>query len=173
MAGVMPSAILARLNQMLLRHTAEWANTDDERLPISPRFCTVLVGTAQPTSRGVDLIVCSGGHPLPLVGRAVGRVEPVGVPGTLLGVTDEVKLTDTVVHLDPGEALVCYTDGLIDRRRGRTRAFGEEGVVKALYQGKGMSATDLANLIESEAVAFVDDDPTDDMAVLTLRAVPR
>jgi serine phosphatase RsbU (regulator of sigma subunit) len=172
MAGVMPSAILARLNQMLLRHTAEWANTDDERVPVSPRFCTVLVGTAQPTSRGVDLIVCSGGHPLPLVGRAVGRVEPVGVPGTLLGVTDEVSLTDTVVHLDPGEALVCYTDGLIDRRRGRTRAFGEEGVVKALYQGKGMSATDLANLIESEAVAFVDDDPTDDMAVLTLRAVP-
>jgi serine phosphatase RsbU (regulator of sigma subunit) len=172
MAGVMPSAILARLNQMLLRHTAEWANTDDDRVPVSPRFCTVLVGTAQPTSRGVDLIVCSGGHPLPLVGRAVGRVEPVGVPGTLLGVTDEVSLTDTVVHLDPGEALVCYTDGLIDRRRGRTRAFGEEGVVKALYQGKGMSATDLANLIESEAVAFVDDDPTDDMAVLTLRAVP-
>jgi hypothetical protein len=35
-----------------------------------------------------------------------------------------------------------------------------------------MSATDLADLIESQAVAFVDDDPTDDMAVLTLRAVP-
>ena len=45
--------------------------------------------------------------------------------------------------------------------------------MKALYQGKGMSATDLASLIESEALAFVDDDPTDDMAVLTLRAVPR
>jgi serine phosphatase RsbU (regulator of sigma subunit) len=172
MAGVMPSAILARLNQMLLRHTAEWANTNDKPVPISPRFCTVLVGTAQPTSRGVDLILCSGGHPLPLVGRSVGRVEPVGVPGTLLGVTDEVNLTDTVVHLDPGEALVCYTDGLIDRRRARSRAFGEEGVVKAIYQGKGMSAADLAELIESEALAFVDDDPTDDMAVLTLRAVP-
>ena len=172
MAGVMPSAILARLNQMLLRHTAELAGTDGDHVPISPRFCTVLVGTAQPTPRGVDLILCSGGHPLPLVGRAVGRVEPVGVPGTLLGVTDEVSLTDTVVHLDPGEALVCYTDGLIDRRRGRSRAFGEEGVVKALYQGKGLSAPELASLIESEAVAFVDDDPTDDMAVLTLRAVP-
>jgi serine phosphatase RsbU (regulator of sigma subunit) len=173
MAGVMPSAILARLNQMLLRHTAEWANTNEDPVPISPRFCTVLVGTAQPTARGVDLIVCSGGHPLPLVGRSVGRVEPVGVPGTLLGVTDEVNLTDTVVHLDPGEALVCYTDGLIDRRRARSRAFGEEGVVKAIYQGKGMSAAHLAELIESEALAFVDDDPTDDMAVLTLRAAPR
>jgi serine phosphatase RsbU (regulator of sigma subunit) len=173
MAGVMPSAILARLNQMLLRHTAERAPTDDDHVPLSPQFCTVLVGTAQPTSRGVDLILCAGGHPLPLVGRNVGRVEPVGVPGTLLGITDEVSLTDTVVHLDPGETLVCYTDGLIDRRRGRARAFGEEGVVKAVYQGKGRTAPELANLIESQAVTFVDDEPTDDMAVLTLRAVPR
>jgi serine phosphatase RsbU (regulator of sigma subunit) len=176
MAGVMPSAILARLNEMLLRHAAEWADTDDDHVPMSPRFCTVLVGAAQPTSRsggagGVDLILCSGGHPLPLVGRTVGRVEPVGVPGTLLGVTDEVSLTDTVVHLDPGEALVCYTDGLIDRRSGK-RVFGEEGVVKALYQGRGLPAPELASLIESEAVAFVDDEPTDDMAVLTLRAAP-
>jgi hypothetical protein len=45
-------------------------------------------------------------------------------------------------------------------------------VVKALYQGKGLPAAELASLIESQAVAFVDDDPTDDMAVLTLRAVP-
>ena len=176
MAGVMPSAILARLNQMLLRHTAEWADTDDDHVPVSPRFCTVLVGAAQPTSgsgdaRGVDLILCSGGHPLPLVRRNVGRVEPVGVHGTLLGVTDEVSLTDTVVHLDPGEALVCYTDGLIDRRSGK-RVFGEEGIVKALYQGKGLPASELARLIEGEAAGFVDAEPTDDMAVLTLRAAP-
>jgi serine phosphatase RsbU (regulator of sigma subunit) len=172
MAGVMPSAILARLNQMLMRHAAEWVDTDEDHVPISPRFCTVLVGAVQPTDRGVDLILCSGGHPLPLVRRTVGRVDPVGVPGTLLGVTDEVHLTDTVVHLDGGEALVCYTDGLIDRRAGK-RAFGEEGVVKALYQGKGLSAPDLARLIESEAVGWVDDEPIDDMAVLTLRAVER
>jgi serine phosphatase RsbU (regulator of sigma subunit) len=169
MAGVMPSAILARLNQMLLRHAAEWAG-GDEHVPTSPRFCTVLVGAVQPTPRGVDLILCSGGHPLPLVGRSASHVEPVGVPGTLLGVTDEVSLTDTVVHLDAGETLVCFTDGLLDRRSGK-RVFGLEGVVKAVYQGMGLPAPDLASLVESEAVTFVDDEPTDDMAVLTLRAV--
>ncbi|HYZ97511.1 MAG TPA: PP2C family protein-serine/threonine phosphatase, partial [Acidimicrobiales bacterium] len=164
-------AILGRLNEMLLRQTAERVGGEDAGSPLSPQFCTVLVGAAKPTPRGVDLVVCCGGHPLPLVGRAVGRVEPVGVPGTLLGVTEDVSLTDTVVHLDPGEALVCYTDGLIDRRDGK-RVFGEEGVVKALYQGRRMAATELAELIESEAVTFVDDEPTDDMAVLALRASP-
>ena len=171
MHGVMPSAVLGHLNKMLLRAGAEREAVDDERIPVSPRFCTVLVGAVQPTPRGVDIILCSGGHPLPLVRRAVGRVEPVGVPGTLLGVTADVILTDSVVHLDPGEALVCYTDGLIDRRSGR-RAFGEEGVVKAMYQGKNLGADELAVLIEAEAVSFVDDDPADDMAVLALVAEP-
>jgi serine phosphatase RsbU (regulator of sigma subunit) len=172
MGGVMPSTVLSRLNEMLLRSSAERDDVDDDRLPVSPRFCTVLVGAVQPSDRGVDIILCSGGHPLPFVRRSVGRVDPVGVPGTLLGVTDELSLSDTVVHLDPGESLVCYTDGLLDRRAGR-RSFGEEGIVKALYQGKGLTADDLANLIESEALAFVDDEPTDDMAVLALRAAPR
>jgi serine phosphatase RsbU (regulator of sigma subunit)/GAF domain-containing protein len=170
--GVMPSTVLSRLNEMLLRAAAEREALDDDRLPLSPRFCTVLVGAVQPTERGVDIILCSGGHPLPLVRRSVGRVDPVGVPGTLLGVTDDVSLIDTVVHLDPGETLVCYTDGLMERRSGR-RSFGEEGIVKAMLQGKGLSATELAVLIEAEAMAFVDDDPADDMAVLALRAAPR
>jgi serine phosphatase RsbU (regulator of sigma subunit) len=171
MSGVMPSAVLAHLNEMLLRADGERDVVDDRHVPVSPRFCTVLVGAVQPTERGVDIILCSGGHPLPLVSRAVGRVDPVGVPGTLLGVTQDLIVTDSVVHLDPGEALVCYTDGLMDRRTGR-RAFGEEGIVKAMYQGKGLSAAGLARLIEAEAVSFVDDEPADDMAVLTLLALP-
>ena len=172
MGGVMPSTVLTRLNEMLLRNAAEREQVDDHKLPVSPRFCTVLVGAVQPTDRGVDIILCSGGHPLPLVRRGVGRVDPVGVPGTLLGVTADVSLTDTVVHLDPGESLVGYTDGLMERHSGR-RAFGEEGIVKAMLQGKGLSAADLASLIEAEALAFVDDAPADDMAVLALRASPR
>jgi serine phosphatase RsbU (regulator of sigma subunit) len=171
MGGVMPSTVLTHLNEMLLRAAAERDALDDELLPVSPRFCTVLVGAVKPTDRGVDIILCSGGHPLPMVRRAAGRVEPVGAPGTLLGVTDDLQLTDSVVHLDPGEALVCYTDGLLDRRSGR-RVFGEEGIVKAIYQGKGLSADELARLIEAEAVGFVDDEPSDDMAVLALRASP-
>ncbi|HKY65207.1 MAG TPA: SpoIIE family protein phosphatase [Acidimicrobiales bacterium] len=170
--GVMPSTLLHRLNDMLLRSAAERDEIGADDLPVSPRFCTVLVGAVQPTAHGVDIILCSAGHPLPLVRRTAGHVVPVGVPGTLLGVTDEVSLSDAVVHLDPGEALVCYTDGLTDRRSGR-RLFGEEGVVKALYRGKGLPADELARLIEAEALGFVDDEPVDDMAVLTLRAAPR
>jgi serine phosphatase RsbU (regulator of sigma subunit) len=170
MGGVMPSAVLGHLNRMLLQHTAEQAARYEGDVPMTPRFCTVLVGAVQPTAEGVDIIVCSAGHPLPLVRRATDAVEPVGVPGTLLGITDDVNLTDTVVHLSPEESLVCYTDGLTDRRSGR-RVFGEEGVVTAIMHGRNQPAPAMAQRIEADAVGFVDTEPTDDMAVLVLRAL--
>ena len=170
MSGVMPSAVLGHLNRMLLQHTAEMAASHQGEVPMTPRFCTVLVGAVQPTRDGVDIIVCSAGHPLPLVRRATDAVTPAGVPGTLLGVTDDVTLTDTVVHLAPGEALVCYTDGLTDRRSGR-RTFGEEGVVTAVLHGRTASAAEMAERLESDAVNFAEVEPNDDMAVLVLKAL--
>jgi serine phosphatase RsbU (regulator of sigma subunit) len=170
--GVMPSTLLRRLNDMLMRSAAERGELADDGPPMLPRYCTVLLGAVQPTTTGVDIVLCAAGHPLPMVRRVAGRVEPVGVPGTLLGITDDVSLVDAVVHLDPGESLVCYTDGLSDRRSGR-RTFGEEGIVKAILQGKRMTADELARHVEAEALGFVDEEPADDMAVLALRAAPR
>jgi serine phosphatase RsbU (regulator of sigma subunit) len=169
-AGAMPSAILGRLNDMLLRHLAEMTDDVDD-LPLSPRFCTVALGVVQPTPRGVDLVLCLGGHPPPLVRRADGEVVPVGVPGTLLGVTRRVGLVDSVVHLDAGDVLACFTDGITDRRTGRD-TFGDEGVAAALRSGHGLSAPDLAAHIEAAAVGFTPDEPIDDMAVITLAPVP-
>jgi serine phosphatase RsbU (regulator of sigma subunit) len=171
MSGVMPSAVLGHLNRMLLQHTAEMAARHRSDVPMTPRFCTVLVGAVQPTSDGVDILICSGGHPLPLVRRSTDAISPVGVPGTLLGVTEDVILTDTVVHLAPGEALVCYTDGLTDRRAER-RTFGEEGVVTAVLHGRSASAAEMAEQLEADAVGFAEIEPSDDMAVLVLKALP-
>lgn len=171
MSGAMPSAILARLNQMLLRHSAELSDVGGGDGPFTPRFCTVVVGAVKPTPEGVDVVLCLGGHPHPLVRRADGRVVPVGVAGTLLGVTPRVSLTDSVVHLDPGEALVCFTDGVTDRRVGMT-LFGEAGVADAIRSAEGLGAQDLATRIEGRAVDYTPSEPTDDIAVLALVANP-
>jgi serine phosphatase RsbU (regulator of sigma subunit) len=66
--------------------------------------------------------------------------------------------------------MVCYTDGLTDRR-GERRTFGEEGVVAAILHGRNQTAGEMAQRIEADAVGFVDLEPIDDMAVLVLRAL--
>ena len=41
-------------------------------------FRTVVIGAVKPTPEGVDIVLCLGGHPHPLVRRADGRVVPGG-----------------------------------------------------------------------------------------------
>lgn len=82
------------------------------------RFATAIYATLteDPTDpRAWDLVVASGGHPLPVVVRADGRVESVGEPGMLLGVFDEISAEPVGTRLYTGDTVVLYTDGITDR----------------------------------------------------------
>ena len=100
----LPSRSLFVLNEALLRQR-------DDR-----RFCTVAYAYLEKLDRGARAGISTGGHPLPLVLRADGSVEPVGAPGTLLGIVDDPNLDDCPVTLEPGDSLVFYTDGVIESR---------------------------------------------------------
>jgi serine phosphatase RsbU (regulator of sigma subunit) len=115
--------------------------------------------------------VASGGHPLPLVARSDGRVEAVGRAGTLLGASPEIELYDVEIEIEPGEALVCFTDGIVERHRGRL-FFEDTGIARVLSDAAGVDAATLAARIEQEARDLFDDKPHDDMAVLVVRVPP-
>ena len=171
-----PSAILGHLNRVLLaaeadRVAALHAGDDTPWELTEPRFCTVAVATVEPRPSGAAVVVCSGGHPLPLVRRAGGQVEAVGRPGSLLGAEAEVELYDVEVELGPGDALICFTDGIVERHRGR-EFFEEAGIATALRDDAGSDAATLAARIEQAARNLFGDNPHDDMAVLVAR-VPR
>jgi serine phosphatase RsbU (regulator of sigma subunit) len=117
---------------------------------------------------GRILTVSSGGHPLPLVLRADGRLDTVGRPGTLLGVFPEPDLAEEVVTLGPGDALVLYTDGVTEERIG-TRVFGHEGLTATLATCRGLAADGIAEAIEQAVMEFQPDAPRDDLALLVLR----
>lgn len=171
-----PSVILAHLNQVLLAADADrvaalpgleepaWELTE-------PRFCTVAMAIVAPRVGGAGAVVCSGGHPLPLVARAGGKVEAVGRAGSLLGASSEIKLHDVDVELGPGDALVCFTDGIVERHRGR-EFFEEKGIARVLRAAGCADAATLAARIEEEARNVFAGDPHDDMAVLVARVPP-
>ncbi len=168
-----PSAILAHLNRVLLsaeadRSAALHSHQDPPWELTEPRFCTVAVVVVEPGPDGADVVVCSGGHPLPLLGRADGGVEAVGRPGTLLGASTDIELHDVAAHIGRGDALVCFTDGIVERHSGRD-FFDERSVAAVLTSAAGSDAATLAARIEHEARESFADGPHDDMAVLVLR----
>jgi PAS domain S-box-containing protein len=155
-----PSAALERLNRAIVSERG-----------IEPRFSTVAYARLAPAGGGVAATVSSAGHPPPLVVRAGGRVEPVGRPGTLLGPFPEVRVHDDVADLGPGDALVLYTDGVTEARRGGVM-FGEDRLRRLLSGLAGRGADEIARALEEAVVAHHGGPLGDDLALLVLRVRP-
>ncbi|HEY3603036.1 MAG TPA: SpoIIE family protein phosphatase [Sporichthyaceae bacterium] len=157
-----PAAILAHVNDVLCRHNEQSPDTD-------PRFASAVVAVVHPRPDGsVAIHLAVAGHPLPLLRRPAGEVAPVGVPGSLLGITDAAGFDDQALVLTPGDALICYTDGVTERRD-RGTFFGEPRLAGVLAATSGDADT-LAGAVESAVAGFAADEPSDDLAVLVLRA---
>jgi PAS domain S-box-containing protein len=170
-----PAEILVDLNRLLLDAGEEevraWSAKDgDGDGDGDPSFCTVCLAEVTPSPGGAQVVVSSGGHPLPMVVRADGRVEAVGRPGSLVGVLDEFDVSQDSVDLGAGDALVLFTDGITERRR-EGRLF-EEQLPRVLGEAAGQPAGEVARRLEEAAVSYASTVPDDDIAVLVL-TVPR
>jgi serine phosphatase RsbU (regulator of sigma subunit)/integral membrane sensor domain MASE1 len=155
-----PSRILALLNLAILRQSPN-------------EFCTVVYGRLQAADgAGLRMTLSNGGHPLPLVLRASGEVEPVGVHGTLLGVTSEPPLDDHELELAPGDALLLYTDGLTDASAPR-RVVTTTELASRLASCDGRPASEIVEALQRAIVDLDDGEPRDDIAVMVLRAPAR
>ena len=153
-----PAQALSIVNAAMIRQQPEEG---------AGKFATVAYAALQ-RSRGVNtLTVSSGGHPLPLVRRRDGTIETAARPGTLLGLFPTVQLHDHSLELESGDAVVFFTDGVIEARAGAD-FFGEERVRAVLGHTVGWSATDIAAAIETAAFAFQGGDTGDDIAVLVI-----
>ena len=155
--GFRGPAVLERLNSAILDEGAR------------SRFLTLLYGELWPQEDGsaVLKVVCAG-HPLPLRLRQDGTVEPAAEPQPLLGVMDDLELYEQTVTLDPGDVLLCVTDGVTERREG-TRMLGDDGLTDVLTTCTGLTAGAVAARILRAVEHFASDAPSDDMAILAMR----
>ena len=154
-----PRLVLQTLHQTLERDPTE-------------RFCTAVFARVRRSPQGRHrLVVSSGGHPLPLRVSVDGDVAPIGRHGSLLGVLDRPQFVDTTVELRPGDAVVFYTDGVTEGRRGR-EFYGEERLAKRLRECRGGGAAAVAEGIVEDVLAFQDGFPRDDIAVVVLAVPP-
>ncbi|MEU1886396.1 SpoIIE family protein phosphatase [Micromonospora rifamycinica] len=82
-----------------------------------PTAATAVLTRLRPTPDGVSVTWCNAGHPAPLLVTAGGDVRLLdGRREPLLGLTRPVPRTGAEVLLGPGDTLLLYTDGLVERR---------------------------------------------------------
>jgi anti-sigma regulatory factor (Ser/Thr protein kinase) len=152
--GMSPAEVLERLSRLLRQ--------------IEPgRTATVVYLVLDP--HGGHFTVASAGHPPPLVHSGTGEPEFLDLPGSVpLGAARHVRYDAHDVELEPGSALLLYTDGLVERP-GESLDSGLGRLVATLGEG----ADELEHLGDALVDAMLPEGPgADDAALLLVRALP-
>jgi sigma-B regulation protein RsbU (phosphoserine phosphatase) len=154
-----PAHVLAHLNRYLLAVAPEGM------------FATAFYGVYDPHYR--RLRYASAGHPRPRWRRSGGRIGEVDGPSGLpLGVLDDDSWTEAELGLVPGDALLLYTDGILEGTNDRGEPFGRQRLDDAFLLGP-MRAGPLVQHIERHFKAFCNGAPDmDDRTLLAAVAVP-
>jgi len=112
----------------------------------------------------------SAGHESPLVVRRAGGTDELRNTGALLGALADPQLDEREALLEPGDALVLYTDGITDTRDERRRFYGEERLLEELAGVSGFTAPDIVGAVMRDVRAFRGDaEPFDDLTLLVVR----
>lgn len=147
--------VLARLNETLLERGGG-------------RYCTLALAALGRDGDRLNVSLYLAGHERPLLVRMNGEVAFTGAGGTALGLLDSIQTPSAEVTLEPGDALVFYTDGVTERRRGR-ELFGTERLRAAAAPLAGYPAAVIAARLRAEAIGFSADPPRDDIAIIVIR----
>lgn len=147
-----PAAILGDLNTALLMQ------------PTDMLLCSAVYGEISPGTGEIELAVA--GHPAPLIARATGVVEQVDARGTVLGAFSDVTFNGCAVTLRPGEAIILYSDGLLDTRLDDEHV-DQDRLAQILSGAPATSAAALLDVL-IDSLQRLDAPLRDDIAVMAL-----
>jgi len=149
-----PAAFLAAANDVVVEEIG------------SGKFITMLYLTVDAE---IGEVACaSGGHPPPRLLREDGAVEGLEAPGMVLGIESGQPYEELRRPLERGDAVVLYTDGVVEARRGG-ELYGEERLDKLLGDNRELPAQQLADAILADCRRWVGGDLRDDCAVVVVR----
>jgi sigma-B regulation protein RsbU (phosphoserine phosphatase) len=130
----------------------------------SGMYATLVLGKAAESG---DVEMCNAGHCAPLHVSRVGlnAVEATGIP---LGLLCGSGYTTRRIHLEPGEHIVLYTDGLNETRNELGEEYGNERIAGLLSTGQRGAAATLQACVADVDAFRAGHDRHDDLTVMVV-----
>lgn len=155
--GSAPALALERANR--------WITRDSE----SGMFVTLFYGVLDPDD-GVLRYSCAGHNPPLLYRAADASFTALHTPGIAMGVIEEVTLAQSQTTMEPGDVLVCYTDGVTEAINVAEEQFGVDRLRDVIAREHSQSAPRIINAIYEAVDRFTSGQPPfDDITLVVLR----
>ncbi len=130
-------------------------------------FATMFAGVLN-LSTG-DLTYINAGHEPPLILSDAGKILMLPPTGPAVGVLPKLNFSSCKVHLDFGDILIAYTDGVTEANSSEDKILGRKKLHSAL-QKRFSSALETIEQIKRETYTHVGSAPqNDDITLLCVR----
>lgn len=142
---------------------------------LTSRFITLFYAEIEDTG---NITYVNAGHCPPLMITPGGEVFALQTSGPVLGPLPEATYRRCYMTLRPGELLVLFTDGILERAAPGAEAddehegveFGQENLIRVLRENRGKTAAEVVEAVVAAVRAFGGDAPLqDDMTVVAIR----
>lgn len=173
--GVAASMLMAHLQAMFrtlipmalpLPELVERASRVFCESTLPSHYATLVCGRAGESG---ELEVCNAGHlpPLLIAGGGVTQIEATGLP---LGAFCNEEFATSRVLVEPGQALLLYTDGLSEARDASGRMYGTDRVRALVLGQRGRGPKDLIETCLRDLASFRTGAPAgDDLTIMAIR----
>jgi phosphoserine phosphatase RsbU/P len=120
------------------------------------------------------LTYANAGHNQPLlIHRNDGSVERLKKGGMAMAVLEDNQYKDHRLVIEPGDAVLFYTDGVTEQFSPSGDMFGEERLLEELSSLTGQSIRAIHDHLHITLAAFREGDPpSDDVTLLSVRRLP-
>jgi serine phosphatase RsbU (regulator of sigma subunit) len=132
------------------------------------KFITMVYIVIDP--RTGDVAVAGAGHPEPRIVGGDGTVSSLDAHGLVLGVELGQAYQEVNATLGTGDAVVLYTDGVLEARRAG-ELYGQERLDHLLAERASLPPAELAQAVLADCRAFARGELADDCAVVVVRRV--
>ncbi len=137
----------------------------------SNRFITFFIGILDPKTG--ELTYVNAGHNPPLVAHADGSVDKLEGTGLILGILSIATYEQRVCRLDPGDAVLLFSDGVTEAvRPDADEEFGEERLARVLAGLRDRSAQAIIAEINQRVEDFTGGaPPADDITLVVAKRI--
>ncbi len=147
--------LVSRLNQQIHQFTS------------ASKFATFFFGVYDDRSGG--LRYTNAGHLPPILLRQ-GKISRLNVDGLVVGAFSFATYEESALHLESGDVLVLYTDGITEPENEYGEEFGEERLQALLLAHGEKDARELADILVEAVRDWVGDaEPFDDITLLIVK----
>jgi sigma-B regulation protein RsbU (phosphoserine phosphatase) len=136
---------------------------------LADRYATLFYGVLDRVT--LTLRYVNAGHNPPVVLHRDGSIDWLEPSGGPVGLFPDAMWREEVIHLDPGDLVLAYTDGVIEASSPSGQEWGIDGLLQAAEASRMEPTDQLVRSVLDSMDAFSGGVQTDDATVAFLRAI--